>query len=316
MAAAQDAEPVSRQTWRHMCEAFDGVDPEGLCSADSGADATVSPKLMLADAAPVARPRISDRWSVSFAPYIWLAAVDTEITTDSGAPRNASAESNVDFADVLEELDFAFLGHLEARKQRWALFADAIYMRISSNGQTNAFSIGPLAVSPTNIDVEIETTILEFGVAYRVAEWQVGSDGANAPTVALELLGGGRFISLDVEAKTAIELTGPLGIISRQIKLDLSPTIEFVDPIIGARLFAEIGPRWRLGLRGDVGGFGLGSEFTWNMVASATYRAWDNVDLLFGYRAMSIDLEDDDPRLNIDLDLTLHGPLIAAAFHW
>lgn len=319
-AIAQDGDPVSQQTWQYMCEAFEGADSPGACVVETATGSAVSSNVEIADAGPdqpgdAGPPPMSDRWSFSAAPYLWLPSVKTEIATN-GAIANPGAESTADFGDLLKELDFGFLGHLEARKQRWAVFADAVYLRISTNGQTNAFSIGPLAVSPTSIDVELEAAMLEFGGAYRVAEWRMGTTGSGQQNVSLEVLGGARVVSIDVDTRTAVELTGPLAQVSRQVKVDLSPTFEYVDPMVGARLYADVAPRWRLGLRGDVGGFGVGSKFTWNMFASASYRAWDNVDLLFGYRAMSFDLEDDDPRLNVELDVMLHGPLLAAVFHW
>ncbi len=46
------------------------------------------------------------------------------------------------------------------------------------------------------------------------------------------------------------------------------------------------------------------------------YRAWENVDLLAGYRVLSYDLESSRGAGDADLDLTLHGPILAAVFRW
>lgn len=39
---------------------------------------------------------------------------------------------------------------------------------------------------------------------------------------------------------------------------------SWVDPIIGARLSADLSTKVMVNLRGDIGGFGVGSDFTWN----------------------------------------------------
>jgi len=93
----------------------------------------------------------------------------------------------------------------------------------------------------------------------------------------------------------------------------MSPNLDLWDPIIGARALFELDPKWMLGVRGDIGGFGAGSEFVWNITGEVTYRAWENVDLLAGYRVLSYDLESQG---GIDLDLTLHGPVFAVVIHW
>ena len=68
-----------------------------------------------------------------------------------------------------------------------------------------------------------------------------------------------------------------------------------------------------MGLRGDIGGFGVGTEFTWNIVGVAAYRAWDNVDILAGYRVLSYNIESGHGAG--DLDLTPEVQLILTADH-
>ena len=56
----------------------------------------------------------------------------------------------------------------------------------------------------------------------------------------------------------------PLGIAaSRSVGVSLSNTMQSVDPVIGLRVRHEFSPTQNIMVRGDVGGFGLGSQFSW-----------------------------------------------------
>jgi hypothetical protein len=43
---------------------------------------------------------------------------------------------------------------------------------------------------------------------------------------------------------------------------------QWVGPVVGARIRRQIAPGKELRLEGDVGGFGAGSEFSWQVVAT------------------------------------------------
>ena len=47
------------------------------------------------------------------------------------------------------------------------------------------------------------------------------------------------------------------------IQLLTSGSVDWADPFIGARLQHQLAPSQEITLRGDVGGFGAGSQFSW-----------------------------------------------------
>ena len=258
----------------------------------------------------------SSDWQFSFAPYLWVSSIEAEVSVRGQTLGSAEAATSASFVELAEDLDFAFLGHAEARKGRWGLFVDGLYLKLSPEGQTGPVSLGPASTSGFNVEMEFEATILEFGGFYRLGQWELTDRGAEGPQLSLEGLLGVRYTGLDVDMRVTGTISGPLGALSRQVNLDMSPNLDLVDPIVGARALIEIDPDWTLGLRGDIGGFGVGSEFAWNIVGVVTYQAWENVDLLAGYRALSYDIESSKGAGNADLDITLHGPVLAAVFRW
>ena len=64
---------------------------------------------------------------------------------------------------------------------------------------------------------------------------------------------------------------------------------------------------------GDFGGFGVGSQFSWNALAaySFAFAKRDGVTYsgLLGYRALSADYEQGSGRTKYVYDVVMHGPV-------
>ena len=79
---------------------------------------------------------------------------------------------------------------------------------------------------------------------------------------------------------------------SRAIAVARAGDLEWVDPVVGGRMRHQFASGSEFNLEGDVGGFGAGSEFSWQAVA--TYGFDVNVfnttmRSVVGYRALSVD---------------------------
>jgi hypothetical protein len=66
----------------------------------------------------------------------------------------------------------------------------------------------------------------------------------------------------------------------------------------------------------DVGGFGIGSDFAWQLVSRFNWRPADAVDLFFGYRVLDADFEDGDGANRFLYDVQTSGPLLGFAWHF
>lgn len=85
---------------------------------------------------------------------------------------------------------------------------------------------------------------------------------------------------------------------------------SWLDPFVGARGEFELGGAWSLRLRGDVGGFGVGSDLSWQGIALAGASVGEAWRLDFGYRALGVDFDGGDLRY----DAIVHGPIVGLAF--
>jgi hypothetical protein len=66
-------------------------------------------------------------------------------------------------------------------------------------------------------------------------------------------------------------------------------TPAWVDPVVGVRWIPQISENWHFILKGDIGGFGVASDFTWNLQGGFVWDATDYLSLVFQYHAVSVD---------------------------
>lgn len=226
-------------------------------------------------------------WSLDLASYGWLAAT-------TGTVGVATVRANVDnsFLDTLNQTDsiLPFMARGELRNGRLGLFVDGIYMRL---GFEDVRVIGRVTANVTS-----ELSIVEFGAALQLAEGRLGGEGG----WALDALGAGRWTRL----RNEVGFSGGRG---------TSASVDWVDPVVGLRLRGRLSPRWDVALRGDIGGFGAGTNFAWQAAATFGYR-FDlfgrEATAAIGYRALSQDYE--SARLN--WNMTLHGPVLGLSLRF
>jgi len=121
----------------------------------------------------VAAQAPADRWTFSLTPYLWLPSVEGNLRYGPPAPGGATPNVTIDSDSLAGNLDMAFMGSAEARKGRWSIATDVLYVDLSADSSRVAsvdFNPGP---GPVNIF----TTSLNaaFGRYLRIAkliEWQ------------------------------------------------------------------------------------------------------------------------------------------------
>jgi hypothetical protein len=234
----------------------------------------------LAVGAILAGPAVhAEEWKHEFAPYLWATGMDG---TAGVGPVEASVD--VGFSDILDSLEMGFLGTYRATKGPLSLTFDAVYMGLGESVQ------GPGGL--LTADIDMDQTALEGTVGWALTEQFV-------------VFGGLRYIdlSVDVQART------PQGDL-RSAGGDES----WVDPIIGARYTIPFNDQWSLALRGDVGGFGVGSDFAWQAVTAVRWQASPRFGVLAAYRYVDMDYEDGSGLGYFKYDMSISGPALGVVF--
>lgn len=234
------------------------------------------------EAPPPPPPSDDSDLRFEIAPYLWAISLDG----DAVAAGNAF-DVDAPFTDTLDNSDtlIGLMAHIEVGKGDWSLFFDP------------AFSIVGYDDVPTEsgpADLEITSTWLEFGGGWRLLDRPMGDDAARR--LRVDAIAGARVTSLELD----VELDAGGG-------NDDDKT--WVEPFIGARASMNFAENWSLRVRGDIGGFGLGSDFAWQAVAVIGWRfdLFGVPSTLFGgYRALGQDYEDG----RFEWDVIAHGPML------
>ena len=235
---------------------------------------------LLVMAAPVraADSRSADEWQFDATIYLWAA--DMEIKPEGGKTVKIS------FGDIIDHLDMAFMGMLGARKDKWSLLADVIYMDVSADTQNGSAKILGQNIY-TKVDAAMKAWIVTVAGGYNMVD---------TGKYSLDLLAGARYLAVDLPLRFKI---GP-------DKLKTTPSANVWDGIIGVRGKVNLADKWYMNYYAD-GGTG-DSSYTWQALAGLNYQ-FKKVETGFGYRYLTTNDKDDAIE-----DLTIKGPYAGVRF--
>jgi hypothetical protein len=281
----------------------------GVTGGAIAADMTMPVK---AHPAPV--PAI-ETWTFSLTPYVWATSLSGHTTV-----KGVTTDIDASFFDILDHTEFpkdlfqvAAFG--EARYGRLALLADLAYMKVGV-GPDLAHTRGTDKVNGSvgaSAGLTVEMFIAEFAAAYEVARW--GGATSRGSITAFDLYAGGRAWWQRGEAR--VQASGTLNIFNFTQNADgtlsASDNVNWVDPVVGARLRHQFVPGLDLSISGDIGGFDVGSKFSWQALATLNYEfaKTENVSWtgMIGYKALSVDYSKGSGLSTYEYDMTMYGPI-------
>ena len=226
-------------------------------------------------------------WEFQAAPYMWFLSMDGSVTV-----KGQKSDADLSFSDIWDELNIAGMVEFEGRKDRWGFFGDIIYANLGKDKNAQGIRIVP------SVNVLWATA----GGFYRLGTWDLTDRVKNKPpAVTVDILAGARYTYLDVS-----------------LRIEDFPNQkkdkQWVDPIIGARTIFDLSERWTISLKGNIGGFGVGSDFTWGAFGLLGYRfplfsKENNARVVAGYRAFSQDYTDGKGDNKFQWDEIMYGPV-------
>jgi opacity protein-like surface antigen len=198
-------------------------------------------------------------WHFVVAPYLWFSGLNGQLGV-------ATIGTNIDagFSDVFSNLDFAFMLYGEARYKKFGLAVDLNTVKMNLDGTR------PILGGEVKIDQNM--TFLETTFLYSIVHTEKWSADVHAGIRTWWM-----NTRLDAER-----------IISPENRI-VESQISFLDPIIGAKVFYLPHKKWPINVRGDIGGFGAGSEFSWQVLAGAGFKFSKSWTVLLQYRLLGVD---------------------------
>ena len=195
---------------------------------------------------------------------------------------------DVPLHDILDNLDFGFMGSLAARKDKWTVFAEFIYVNM---GGKATLPLPPPISMEAKLNLDMKQFISTFGASYQIAETQKSN---------FSLLAGGRYLSMDGDLKYDIG-----SVITGREPLSGSNW----DFIVGARGKTDLSDKWYIHYYADIGTGD--SDMTWQALGGINYR-FSKVDLTLGYAHMDWDFD----KKSMIKDMALKGPYAGIKFRF
>jgi hypothetical protein len=263
-----------------------------------------------------------DSWRYNAVAYAWLMGV-----TGTTTVRGQVIDTNATFIDLMQKSNTlgGLMGYFEANKGFAGLYLDVIYSKLnfgaSQLGYRNPLP-GLRITTSASAGLTYELFTAEVGGIFEVAKW------AHSETsfTALDALAGFRYWNNSLAATFDADATFDVGRrftrFERSFGLAVarSDVMQWVDPLIGIRLRHQFTPHQDVALRGDIGGFGLGSQFAWQALAVYGYN-WDldggrKLAAVIGFRALGINYSTGWGNDYTSLNLVLYGPVVGASFRF
>jgi len=250
----------------------------------------------------------ADSWQFQLTPYLWLPTIGGKLNYDLPAGGGDGApQIDVGPTDWLELLNGVFLLRGEARRERFFVFADVVYLGLESDkDRVFAASTGSGGRIPIDASVNLATrTDLDGFTMTLAGGFNVHQDESSST----DLFAGTRFFGIDTKTSwnlsADIELPGG-NVLSRQGSIESD--LESWDAIVGIKGQRRIGNgKWSLPYYLDVGTGD--SDLTWQVVAGASY-AYGWGDLIISYRHFEYD---GGPRGLME-DFSFTGPVVGGRF--
>jgi hypothetical protein len=241
--------------------------------------------LVVVAASPAAaQSPAGDSWKVTIVPYVLGASMGGTTTV-----KGQEVKVDLSASDIFSNLQFGAMALVVARKGNWGFGGDAIWMALGANADATRPSGASLSAS-----VDVNQGAFAFYGLRRLAP-------------AADLTFGGRVNVLQAD----LGLTGPLGAHT------VNGSKTWFDPLVGVILHTpENGKRWHAQVYTEIGGFGVGSTFTWQVFPTFGVNLSKAVSVDFGYRWLDLDYSTGEGDTFFKWDVLTQGPVLGFAFRF
>jgi len=234
---------------------------------------------------PAADP--GDSWHADLVAYLWLAGAHGTI---------GIASHDVDFraspTDLLQHFRFGLMGTVQVRRGRYVFINDLMWVRLRATNTTTLPTPGQPSLSA---EAKAWQFIVTPAFGYRFL------DGERIKMDAMML--GVRYWHVG----SSLQFTPlPFG-------RTFSKTLNWADPLMGARILFPLSPKVLVTIGGDAGGWGAGAQLDYEIVGSLGYNLSSKFTLSAGYRYLYVDYR---PTGDSIYKQAMSGALIGVNYHF
>jgi hypothetical protein len=232
-------------------------------------------------------PDSSKKYQFFLEPYLMF----TSMSGTTGIGNLPNTFLCIPASDVFSHLNFGGMLYAELHNNRFAFTSDLFYASLSQDASgKNGIITGTVNLKQFLWELEGLYKLnpwLEAGIGFRINSIESGLNINFIPP------GGGTPTS-----QSEVKSNG------------------WVDPLIVTRLKTWLDNKWLLALRVDIGGFGVGSQFAWQLQPDIAFRASKLLQLGLGYRYLFMDYNHGSGSSRFYFNMQEYGPQIRIGFNF
>lgn len=263
-------------------------------------------------AIPASAQTANDRWTYSLQPYVWLPGVKANLNYGPPPAGGNSPNVTMDTGQLLEAVDMAAMMTGEARKGRWLVGLDAMYLdlgHLDSRVASVDFNpgTGPVNVSTANLNAggatDMSGTLLTLSGGYAVI---------NEKRNVMDVIAGLRYFRMHAHTDWTLSavVAGPAGSAAFARTGAADKTDDVWAGIVGVKGRMMLGAGdWFVNYYADIGSGS--SARTWQASGGIGY-AFKWGDAVLDYRTLHYNV---GGQSLID-ELTLSGLSLGARFRF
>ena len=222
----------------------------------------------------------SGGWAIDVTLDAWWAKTKGTFTVQGG-----DYPLDLDFDEIFQNFDVAGVLHFKMSKGKFGFFLDGFY--VQQNGDDGG------------VLVELEQYAIELAFVYRAVEHELDADNR----LMIDVFIGARY--------NYVKLAGEEPPDPR-----VSDSGDWFDPMLGAEFLWGWLERWQFELRFDIGGFGVGSQLAWNMVAGVRIFLSPKFSIHFAYRMFDVRYESGSGPGRFEFSSLQQGPYLGVGIHF
>jgi hypothetical protein len=230
-------------------------------------------------------PGSQSDWHITWVPsYLWLSGVSGNLGV-----RGKAIPVSASFSDVFDKLNIGYMTAFDIRRKRVGLLTDFQYIDLSSDEIST-----PFGVLYSSAHTDSQQYILDPEVYARAID---------TPKFSADGFAGIRYWHL----RSNLDLRAGL-----LPALHASDSRDWVDPVLGARFRLNLNKGLFVMLKGDGGGFGAGSQETWQIYTGVGKEFKQKFSTFLGYRRLSVNYRD----VGFIYDTKMNGLLLGFAIRF
>jgi hypothetical protein len=252
--------------------------------------------LCLADGASAQAP--DDNWHFTLGIDGWAPTLKGELKYPVGPDVDVSQNNLTHFNLVVP-------GYFEARKSRFSLFLDVIYISLGKE-KSNVIEAGPSV--PVNVALNSNTSTEIKGVTGALVAGYAVADGDGG---RLDVIVGARYLGVKFTTNWQLtaNITDPNGDVVLTKTGSISKRADLWDGVIGVKGRGMLSEHWFIPFYADIGTGS--SSLTYQLDGGLAFTwGWGSTGLM--YRYLHYDQKDD----KFLQDLKFSGPELTLAFHF